>query len=204
MRYDYNTQRDFLRMPEYGRNLQRMVQYMMSVPDINKRKELAHVIVSVMANLNPHYRENLDFKHKLWDHLSIIADFNLDIETPYPKPTPDVLTQKPNRVPYCKNSIKIKHYGKNIENMLAEAKAIDDPQRKQILLNQIANYMKRLYLTWNNEEIVNDDQIYRDLEEIGDNSINIDKNQRLSDSRDLIERRPSMYQNKKFKKHKKK
>ena len=108
---DYNTQRKKLPLPEYGRNIQNMVDYLFTIEDRDKRNKSAQVVIDVMGNLYPYLRDVAEFKHKLWDHLAIMSDFKLDIDYPYNPPTPDILTGKPKRVPYPVNNIKYRHYG---------------------------------------------------------------------------------------------
>ena len=111
----YNTQRPKLIIPEYGRNVQNMVDHAVSVEDREERNKVAHSIIDVMGNLNPHLRDVPDFKHKLWDHLFIMSDFKLDVDSPYPKPTPESFQEKPRRVTYPENGIRYRHYGRTIE-----------------------------------------------------------------------------------------
>ncbi len=115
MSYDYNTSRNRLKLPEYGRNIQKMVEYLMTIEDRDERNKMAHAVISVMGNMNPHLRDISDFKHKLWDHLSIMSDFQLDIDSPYKKPEPKVFNEKPRRVEYKLNEIRYKHYGRKLK-----------------------------------------------------------------------------------------
>ena len=115
---DYNTQRKKLALPEYGRHIQQMVDYIASVEDRDERNRLAKSLVAIMGNLNPHLRAINDFKHKLWDHLFIMSDFKLDIDSPYPIPSLEQYNEKPRKVPYPGNPIKFKHYGRVIEMMI--------------------------------------------------------------------------------------
>ncbi len=125
----------------------------------------ARTIIGIMGNLNPHLREQGDFKHKLWDHLFIISDFKLDIDSPYEKPEPSKLTEKPNRIPYNQNRIKYKHYGHSLEMMLKKALEMEEGEEKEQLIAVLANHMKKSYLTWN-REAVDDQQIFSDLKEL--------------------------------------
>lgn len=186
MIYDYNTQRKKLVLPEYGRNVEKLVQYCMTLENREERNNCAQAIVAIMGNLNPHYKENSDYKHKLWDHLAIISDFKLDVDYPYEIVTPEVLKERPNKVPYNKNQIKVKHYGKIIELMIEEAIKIDDEDKQKELVYLIANHMKRLYLQWNNEEMISDDHIYNNLEELSNGRLNVDRSRKLSECRDIV------------------
>lgn len=193
MKYDYNSQRKKLILPEYGRNVVKLVEHAMAIENREERNKCAQAIIAIMTNLNPHYHENSDFKHKLWDHLAIIADFKLDVDYPFEIPTKEKLLEKPNRVPYPKNKIKIKHYGRTIELLITEAAKMDDPEKKILLINAIANHMKRMYITWNNDDIVGDEHIYKDLETLSDGRLKIDHTIKLADSRDLrtVKKKPN-------------
>ena len=162
---EYNTDQPKMIIPEYGRNIQKMIDFAITVKDREERNRVARAIIDVMGQLNPHLRDVTDFKHKLWDHIFIISEFKLDVDSPYPKPTPETFQTKPERVSYPSNDIRYKHYGKNVENIIAEAKKYDDGPEKDALVEQIANLMKRSYLTWNRDS-VNDEVILKQLDEL--------------------------------------
>ena len=185
MSYDYNTQRKKLVLPEYGRNVYKMVEYLMTIEDREERNKAARAIISIMGNLNPHLRDVADFKHKLWDHLFIMSDFKLDIDAPYEKPTPEVLYEKPRPVPYSNYDIRYKHYGKIIELMIMKAADYPEGKEREALIRLIANHMKKCYLTWN-REVVNDDIIFNDLRILSNGKIVIDNEIKLSDTRDIL------------------
>ncbi len=185
MEYDYNSQRTKMILPEYGRNIQKMVEYAVQVEDRDKRNKAAQAIIAIMGNLNPHLRDVSDFKHKLWDHLFIISDFKLDIDSPYPKPTPEVLFEKPKRVPYSEYKIKYKHYGKIIELLIKEASGFEEGTEKDALVKLIANHMKKCYLTWN-REVVSDEVIFSDLKKLSGGTLEVPPDLRLADSRDIL------------------
>ncbi len=184
--YEYNTSCKKLVLPEYGRNLQKMVDYCMQIQDRDERNRCANAIIAVMANINPHYRENSDFKHKLWDHLAIISDFKMDVDSPYEKPTADILISKPNRVPYTKNTIRFGHYGRILQLFVEEALKMDDGDRKNNYLQMVCNHMKRMYLMWNNDEIIKDEMIFRDLEVMSKNRLKVDRSIKLTEQRDIM------------------
>lgn len=185
MSYDYNTQRKKLVLPEYGRNVYKMVEYLMTIEDREERNKAARAIISIMGNLNPHLRDVADFKHKLWDHLFIMSDFKLDIDSPYEKPTPEVLYEKPRAVPYSNYDIRYKHYGKIIELMISKAADYPEGKEREALIRLIANHMKKCYLTWN-REVVNDDIIFDDLRNLSNGKIVIDNGMKLSETRDIL------------------
>jgi hypothetical protein len=185
MEYDYNTQRAKLIIPEYGRNIQKMIEYTIKIEDKEERNKAALAIISIMGNLNPHLRDVADFKHKLWDHLFIISDFKLDIDSPYEKPTLEKLHEKPKQVPYSEYAIKYKHYGKIIELLIKEAVAFEEGPEKEVLIKLIANHMKKCYLTWN-REVVNDELIFEDLKKLSGGALVVSEDLKLSESRDIL------------------
>jgi hypothetical protein len=185
MGYNYNTERKRLVLPEYGRNIQKMVDYILAIEDREERNRAARALISIMGNLNPHLRDISDFKHKLWDHLQIMSDFTLDIDSPYEKPAPEVLFEKPKPIPYSNYNIKFKHYGKITELMIREAVNYPEGKEREALIRLIANHMKKCYLTWN-REVVTDDIIFEDLKALSGGKIVIDKEIKLSDSRDIL------------------
>jgi hypothetical protein len=185
MNYDYNTNRNNLKLPEYGRNIQKMVEYLMTVEDREERNKLAYAVITVMGNMNPHLRDISDFKHKLWDHLSIMSDFKLDIDSPYKKPEPKVFNEKPRRIEYKLNEIKYKHYGRTLEMLIDAASKYPEGEEKEQLIKIIANHMKKSYLTWN-REVVTDREIFKDLKELSGGKININEDLKLNDSREIL------------------
>lgn len=184
MSFDYNTSRKKLVLPEYGRNIHYMVEYIKGIEDKEERTRLAHVIVGVMGNLNPHLRDINDFKHKLWDHIALIADFDLDIDYPYEPPRPETFQEKPRRVEYGTSRLRYRHYGKAIEMMVNAALELPEGDEKNALFNTIANHMKKSYLTWNRES-VDDEVILNDLKALSQGKVNID-NIKLSETRELL------------------
>jgi hypothetical protein len=185
MDYNYNTQRKNLVLPEYGRNIQKMVDYLLTIEDREERNRATRAVIAIMGNLNPHLRDISDFKHKLWDHLQLMSDFKLDIDSPYEKPTPEVLFEKPKPIPYSNYNIRYKHYGKITELMIKEAVKFPEGKEREALIRLIANHMKKCYLTWN-REVVTDDIIFEDLKNLSSGQIVIDKDLKLSDSRDIL------------------
>ncbi|MFA7489402.1 MAG: DUF4290 domain-containing protein [Mariniphaga sp.] len=176
---DYNTNRKKLPMPEYGRNIQNMVNHLFTIEDREQRNRSARAVIDVMGNLFPYLRDVSEYKHKLWDHLAIMADFKLDIDYPYEPPSEDILREKPRRVPYNQNTIKLRHYGLITEKLLQEAITMEG-DKQRILIEQVANQMKKLYLTWNKDS-VEDEKIFLDLEELSGNKLKVPRDIRLSD-----------------------
>src|SRR5688572_480746 len=148
---EYNTQRSEMIIPEYGRNIHRMIEFAINLPTKEERTTAAKTIVTAMTMLNPQIRELTDYKQKLWDHLIIMSDFKLDCESPYPVPEPDAIHAKPRRVPYPQKSIKYRNYGSILENVIKEARTMEEGAEKQMLSGMIANFMKHLFLTYNKD-----------------------------------------------------
>lgn len=183
---DYNTNRKKLELPEYGRNVQNMVDIIKNTPDRAERNRLAKSTIQLMENMNPQLRDVVDYKHKLWDHLAVIADFDLDIDSPYPLPTQAEIHQKPSKMKYSNpDEIRFKHYGKILEDMVRKATQYPEGEERNALIAVIANQMKKSFLTWN-RETVSDDVIFADLLAIACNRISIPEGLKLKDSRDLL------------------
>jgi hypothetical protein len=176
---DYNTKREKLPMPEYGRNIQNMVNHLLTIEDREKRNRAARTVIDVMGNLYPYLRDVPEFKHKLWDHLAIMTDFKLDIDYPYELPSPAILKGKPVKVPYNQHDLKYRHYGMTILKMI-EAVPDMEQEKQRILIQQIANQMKKLYLVWNKDS-VDDEKIFRDIEEISEHKIKVPSDLKLMD-----------------------
>jgi signal recognition particle subunit SEC65 len=183
---EYNTQRPGLRLPEYGRNIQKMIEYAITVESLDERNKLVQAIIAVMGQLNPHLRDVSDFNHKLWDHLFIISDFKLDVDSPYPKPSPESLKEMPEKLNYPTNDIKYLHYGKIVEKMIEKAVAMEDGEGKNAFILAIANMMKRFYINWNRDS-VNDEIILNHLAILSNKKLNTE-NLQLSAVNDLVHR----------------
>jgi hypothetical protein len=193
---DYNSQRKKLPLPEYGRNIQNMVDYLFTIEDKEKRNRSAQVVIDVMGNLYPYLRDVAEFKHKLWDHLAIMSEFKLDIDYPYDPPTPDILTEKPNIVPYATNKIRYKHYGFIMESLIRKTSEMEG-EEKEILVELLANHMKKSYLAWNKDG-VDDEKIFQDLKELSRGKLNISPDEiQLADVKSMM---PPKQKKKKFKK----
>jgi len=191
---DYNSQRKKLPLPEYGRNIQNMVDYLFTIEDRQKRNRSAQTVIDVMGNLYPYLRDVAEFKHKLWDHLAIMSDFKLEIDYPYDPPTPDILTEKPNRVPYPNNRIKYKHYGYTMQLLIKKAAEMEG-EEKEIMTELLANHMKKSYLAWN-KDAVEDEKILLDLKEMSKGKLNVSDNLQLTDTKTILGK-PKKKKNKK-------
>lgn len=185
MSYDYNTSRKKLILPEYGRNIQKMVNHIKTIEDSEERNKAARTVIAVMGNLNPHLRDVNDFKHKLWDHLAIIADFDLDIDSPYEWPEPESLQKKPNKVPYNQHNIRSKHYGRSIVMMIEKAVELGPGEEKDDLIKMIAYHMKKSYLTWN-REAVSDEEILMDLKTLSAGRLEVSSDLKLPETKDIL------------------
>ena len=181
---DYNSNRKKLALPEYGRNIQNMVDYLQTIEDREKRNKSAQTVIDVMGNLFPHLRDVQEFKHKLWDHLAIMSDFKLDIDYPYEPPSPETLSEKPNKVPYNQHRIRYKHYGRTMELMIQEADNYEGEER-EIMIEQLANHMKKSYLSWN-KDAVEDKKILMDLSELSKGKLEVKEDMQLADAKSLI------------------
>jgi len=143
-------------LPEYGRNVQKMVDHIKTIEDRDERNRAAKTIISIMGNLNPHLRDIGDFKHKLWDHLALIANFELDIDSPYPVPEPAKFVEKPKQIPYRQGDIRYLHYGRIIELMIDAASEMEDGDEKEYFTTLIVNQMKKSYITWNRAQVADE------------------------------------------------
>lgn len=167
---EYNTTRNHLIMKEYGRHIQKMIDYVISIEDQERKQKNAHALIELMGFLNPHLKNVEDFRHKLWDHLFLISDFKLDVESPYPIPTRETLKAKPNNLPYPKKYPRYSHLGKNLELIINKALAEENPEKRSGFANSIAYYMKLAYNTWH-KELVHDDAIRSELNSITDGQL---------------------------------
>ncbi len=181
---EYNNKLKRLRMPEYGRIIQEMVDHAITLQDREERNLAANTIIQVMGNINPTLRDNRDYKHKLWDHLHLIADFKLDIDSPFDVPTMDHFQGKPERVPYPFTKIKIRHFGKIVEGMIEKALEIPDEERRQDFTRQIANHMKLSYLTWNKDNVT-DEIILDSLSELSGGRLTLPAGTILAEVKEL-------------------
>ena len=175
----YNTERVRLYIPEYGRNVQKMVAYLKTIEEREKRNEQARAIIKVMEILNPAVHLEEDFEHKLWDHLYIISGFDLDIDAPYPMPAPESLNQKPEPVPHSSKPIKATHYGRNIENIIDLIAEKEDGEVKTAMIRQLAVYMRQQYLIWNKDTVA-DETIFQDIEKLSDFRIKVPEGLQLT------------------------
>lgn len=181
---DYNSSRKKLVLPEYGRHIQKMVDHALTIEDREERTRFSKAIIGVMGNLFPHLRDVSDFKHKLWDHLAIMADFKLDIDYPYDPPVPENFEAKPDPILYQQGKMTFKHYGRLVEQMINEASEMEDGPLKRHLIMLIGNHMKKSLSNWNKDNAT-DDRILNDIERLSKGKIKIEGEVRISDFREI-------------------
>ena len=177
----YNTERVRLYIPEYGRNVQKMVDYLKTIEDREKRNEQARAVIKVMEIINPAVHLQDNYEQKLWDHLHIISGFSLDVDSPYPAPAPESLNDRPQMVPINKKPVKATHYGRNIENIIDLIAETEDGESKTAMICALGVYMRQQYLIWN-KDTVSDETILQDIVRLSDNRIQIPEGLQLTKS----------------------
>ena len=179
MELEYNSSRNKLVISEYGRHIQKLVEHAMTLKDKEERQKMANGIIDIMGELNPQLRDVADFKHKLWDHLFVISNFELDVDSPYEKPILEKLFEKPEPLAYPNSNIKYNHYGKVIELMIDEAVKMEDQELKSKLVIAIANQMKKSYVNWN-LDTVEDEIILNQLTKLSKSKLSVPEGTELS------------------------
>lgn len=193
---DYNTSREKLVLAEYGRHVKRIVENCVKIEDRARRNQTALEIIELMGQLNPHLRNVEDFRHKLWDHLFMISEFKLDVDSPYPKTTKSQIIEKPEPLEYPQTRIKFRHYGKNVIALVEKAKQVEDPEKRAAFAQCIGNYMKLTYQNWNKEN-TNDEIIKNDLRIISKDELSLSVEDSISElSRANRQNNPRQFQNK--------
>lgn len=191
---EYNTTREKLILPEYGRNVQNMISHAMDIKDREERNRATQAIIEVMGQLNPHLRDVDDYRHKLWTHLFLMSDFKLDVDSPYETPKPEVLNKKPEQMSYPSGKIRFGHYGKYTEQLLKKATEINEPDAKESFKMAMANFMKKQYLVHNNGAVENH-VIAESLNELSNGDLSLDNPDELVSTNILLK---TMGLNKKF------
>ena len=182
---EYNTTREKLILPEYGRNVQNMISHAMEVKDREERNNAAQAIIEVMGQLNPHLRDVDDYRHKLWTHLFVMSDFKLDVDSPYEIPKEEVLNEKPELMHYPKGKIRYGHYGKYTQDMLTSSDEIDDSEAKEFFTMAMGNFMKKQYLVHNNGAVENH-VIAEHLNELSNGDLSIENPDDLVSTNHLL------------------
>jgi hypothetical protein len=162
---EYNTARNHLEMKEYGRHVQKMVDHLLTIEDKERRQKNAHAVIELMGFINPQLKNIEDYRHKLWDHLFLISEFKLDVESPYPIPTRESLRARPAPLPYPKRYPRYSHLGKHLELVVQKALAEENEEKRSGFAHAIAYYMKLTYNTWH-KELVPDDSIRSEMNTI--------------------------------------
>ncbi len=182
---EYNTSRDKLMLPEYGRNVQNMIQHAMEIADREERNRAAQAIIEVMGQLNPHLRDVDDFKHKLWTHLFVMSDFQLDVDSPYEIPKREILDERPQIMAYPKSSIRYGHYGQYTQKILEASKEVESEDERKFLSETMANFMKKQFLIHNNNAVENY-VIIEQLKELSKGELSLDDPDELTSTNQLL------------------
>ncbi|HIE74233.1 MAG TPA: DUF4290 domain-containing protein [Flavobacteriales bacterium] len=181
---EYNTEREHLIIPEYGRHVQKMIAHATNLKDKTEQQKCVNAIIAFMGQKNPHLRDIKDFTHKLWDHLFIMSDFKIDVQSPYPKPERVKLAARPEKMSYPKQKIRFPFYGVNIEKMVAYAIQMEDGELKETMAGMIANHMKKDYICWN-KAFVDDDTILKHLNQLSEGKVKTHIDFKLIDDKDI-------------------
>lgn len=175
---EMNSDRPDLTIPEYGRNIQKMVEFAMTLEDREERNNCCRAILSVMGQLFPYLRDIEDFNHKLWDHLFIMSNFKLDVDSPYPRPEASELDSPPQRIPYPTGDVKFGHYGRYVERMISKCAEMEEGPEREAFTLAIANLMKQNALNWN-RNTVTDDLVFKDLKYLSQGVLSLDPSTHL-------------------------
>lgn len=201
---EYNTTRGSMKISEYGRNIQNMILYIASLPDREQRNRLTTTLVNILAIMNPDMRDQVDIKHKLYDHVHLMSDFTLDIDSPYPVPPRPEEAPTPARVPYTQENIKLRPYGKYMQRMIEKAVTYEEGEEKDELVKTIANNLKKMYLNWNRDS-VNDELIHEHLSLLSGTKLKLRDDDRLHSTTDILKANKQQVLDKQkqpFRKHK--
>jgi hypothetical protein len=185
---DYNTTRESLIIKEYGRNVQELVKYAMSIEDKDKRTKLAHIIISVMQQVNPNSNGNTtneEYFKKLWNHIYMISEYKLDVNYPYEVSKNEIVNHNPEHVDYKDNDIRYRFYGKNTELVLLGLTEMEESPERLALLVAMANQMKEMYIAWN-KSIVGDEMINKHIQEISGGKLSLPEGLELISSNEVL------------------
>lgn len=182
---EYNTQRPKIIVPEYGRSLQKMAENLLEIEDREQRSRMARTLVNVMALLNTDFKDTPDSRQKLWDHIHIITYFKLDVDSPFPPPTPEALNRKPSPIAYPQDSIQFRHYGKNIVRLIENISRMEPSPAQENLTRSVANHMKKSYLNWNKDSVT-DDIIGDHLKKLSRGKLQLSESTRLHETSELL------------------
>lgn len=182
---EYNSTREPMTISEYGRNVQDMVKYIAALDDREKRTRMARTLVNILAAMHPEMRDQTDLKHKFWDHLHIMSNFTLDVDSPYPIPPKPQDAPKPKKTGYTQEEFTLRPYGKYIERMIQEAVKMDDSPEKDALVMNIANNLKKMYLNWNRDS-VNDELIHNHLSLLSRGLLKLKEDDKLHSTTEIL------------------
>ncbi len=181
---DYNSNRKKLLLPEYGRHIQKMVDYCVTIDNKDERTRCANAIIVNMGNMFPHLRDVNDFKHKLWDHLAIMSDFKLDIDFPFELPERENFNQRPKKLAYNNQNMRYKHYGRTVERLIEKAVEMEEGELKQHLIMLIANNMKKSLLQWN-KDFPGDERVFSDIKRLSGNKLEINGDMKIPEQKEV-------------------
>jgi hypothetical protein len=179
---EYNTQREKLKITDYGRNVMKMIEYVKTIADRAERTQMAYLIVETMALVNPKIKERTDYRHILWDHLMLMSDYELDVDSPYPVVREEAVSFHPKHIDYSNSRIRYRHYGRALEDMIRAVAEMPEGEEKSLLSQQIAHTMKRQYLQWNRDS-VDDGLIREQLDELSGGRITLPPDFQFRDSK---------------------
>ncbi|HTB07951.1 MAG TPA: DUF4290 domain-containing protein [Bacteroidia bacterium] len=201
MKMEYNTASPLMIIPEYGRHVQKMAQYLLTIKDRKERTRGANTVIQTMTQVHPYAKDSEELRRKLWDHLYIITDYKLEVDGPYPKPLPELIEAKPKRMEYPVAAMRYRHYGKIISGLIKKAMEYKDSGEKDALVESIASLMKKAYMTWN-QSSVNDQAIISDLTEMSGGKLILKDTTKLSNVYVPLNVKPVNTFNRKNKKNK--
>jgi hypothetical protein len=201
MKMEYNTASPLMIIPEYGRHVQKMAQYLLTIKDRKERTRGAITVIQTMTQVHPYAKDSEELRRKLWDHLYIITDYKLDVDGPYPKPIPEVIEAKPKRMQYPVAAMRYRHYGKIIDGLIKKALEYKEGPERDALVESIASLMKKAYMTWN-QSSVNDNSIINDLSEMSGGKLVLKDTSKLSNVYVPLNVKPVNTFNRKNKKNK--
>lgn len=182
---DYNSSRSKLIIPEYGRNIQKMIEYTITIEDQEERNRAARALISIMSQIKPNITESNDYQRTLWDHMYIISQFKLVVDSPYPPPSQEELAKKPEKIPYGNKKIRYRHYGKNIEGIIQKALVYEEGEEKDALVNMIANHLKKSYLNWNRDSVA-DETILKQLSTLSGGKLALKEDAKLIATSEIL------------------
>ena len=183
---EYNTQREQLKIADYGRNVVKLIEYCKTLPDREERTRMANTIIDVMAQVNPKVKERADYRHTLWDHMMFMSNYTLDVDSPYPVSPEEPIQMNPNRIERRESGIRYRHYGRALEDMIKAVAEMPESEERNVLTQHIANTMKRQYLQWNRDS-VDDALIEEQLAELSEGRLSLPEGFKFRDSQEYLD-----------------